>query len=170
MKNLIAPLLIFLLLILSRYMNDIPNFTPTIALILFSNYFINDKYISMFTVLTSQIIADIFIGTYSYIFFVYFSYIIIILVGEFYLKELKFKSVIISSFLAASIFFIVSNFGFWFTESLYSNDLNGLIACYIAAIPFFDDSLISSSLYSVTIYALCKFYKNLFSEMNIVKK
>ena len=170
MKNIITPLLIFLLLILSRYMNDIPNFTPTIALILFSNYFIHDKYTSTFTVLASQLIADIYIGTYAYMYFVYFSYVIIILVGDFYLKELRFKSVIISSVLAASIFFVVSNFGFWFTESLYSNDLSGLIACYIAAIPFFDDSLISSSLYSVTIYTLCKFYKNLFPEINIVKK
>ena len=170
MKNIITPLLIFLLLILSRYMNDIPNFTPTIALILFSNYFIHNKYTSTFAVLASQVIADIYIGTYAYMYFIYFSYVIIILVGDFYLKELRFKSVIISSVLAASIFFVVSNFGFWFTESLYSNDLSGLIACYIAAIPFFDDSLISSSLYSVTIYTLCKFYKNLFPEINIVKK
>ena len=170
MKNFVAPLLIFLLLILSRYMSDIPNFTPTISLILFSSYFINNKYTSMLTVLTSQIVADVYIGTYSYIFFVYLSYLIIVLIGEFYLKELKLKSVIISSFLAASIFFIVSNFGFWFTESLYSHDLNGLITCYVAAIPFFDDSLISASLYSLTIYIIYKFYKNLFSEANIVTK
>ena len=85
-------------------MSDIPNFTPTISLILFSSYFINNKYTSMLTVLASQIIADIYIGTYSYVFFVYLSYVIIVLIGEFYLKELKFKSVIISSFLAASIF------------------------------------------------------------------
>tara|TARA_B100001996_G_scaffold379988_1_gene366643 strand:+ start:2217 stop:2729 length:513 start_codon:yes stop_codon:yes gene_type:complete len=170
MQKLITPFLIFLLLILSRYMSEIPNFTPTLALILFSNYFISNKYTAIFTVLISQFVADMYIGMYSYIFFVYLSYVIIILVGEFYLKELRFKSVIISSFLAASIFFIISNFGFWFSESLYGNDLNGLIACYVAAIPFFDDTLISSSLYSVTIYIVCRFSKNLFSQTNMVKK
>ena len=41
------------------------------------------------------------------------------------------------------LFFVISNFGVWFLGNLYTPDLNGLINCYILAIPFFKNTIIS---------------------------
>lgn len=38
-------------------------------------------------------------------------------------------------------FFLTTNFAFWATTSWYSPDLTGLVSCYVAAIPFFWNTL-----------------------------
>ena len=40
--------------------------------------------------------------------------------------------------------------------NIYSNDMRGLIECYLAGIPFFDETLGSTLLFSITIYGINK--------------
>ena len=40
--------------------------------------------------------------------------------------------------------------------NIYSNDMRGLIECYLAGVPFFDETLISTLLFSITIYVINK--------------
>jgi len=48
------------------------------------------------------------------------------------------------SLAASGIFFLVSNFGAWLSPELgYPRTLGGLTACYIAAIPFLDETVIA---------------------------
>ena len=55
------------------------------------------------------------------------------------------------SFVGAVIFFIISNFGVWFTGILYQHSLEGLIQCYIMALPFFTNTLLSTIIFSLII-------------------
>lgn len=48
----------------------------------------------------------------------------------------------------SAVFFLVSNFGVWLTGS-YASGLPGLVACYSAAIPFFQNTLAGDAFYSV---------------------
>ncbi len=73
------------------------------------------------------------------------------------MQKLNIYSVLVASIVSPSIFFIISNFGVWFSDSLYAQNLDGLIECYIAAIPFYDESLLSTILFSYTIYAIHKY-------------
>ena len=45
------------------------------------------------------------------------------------------------------MFFLVTNFGVWWLGNTYPATLSGLGTCYIAAIPFFGRSLLSTSVY-----------------------
>ena len=63
-NNLILPILMFVLLVLSRMISDIPNFTATIALIIFTGYLIHNKLLTTFIILISQVISDLYIGIY----------------------------------------------------------------------------------------------------------
>ena len=146
----------FLLLITSRVFSDIPNFTPTLSLIIFASYYFRNLTISSSIVLLSQIVSDIFIGFYSYIFFVYGSFLVIIYIAPIIMKKLTTMSVLVTSVISPSIFFIISNFGVWFAVSLYTKDLNGLIECYVAGLPFYDESLLSTILFSYTIFIIYK--------------
>ena len=144
------PIILFGLLVLSRMITDIPNFTATIALVMFTGYLIQNRLLSILIVLTSQVVSDLYLGIYSSMIFVYAAYISIVLLSPIIMNKINTKSVIFSSIISPSIFFIISNFGVWLTGSMYTFNLSGLITCYVAGIPFFDESLISTILFALT--------------------
>jgi len=154
--NLIMPIILFGLLVLSRMITDIPNFTATIALVMFTGYLIQNRLLSILIVLTSQVVSDLYLGIYSSMIFVYAAYISIVLLSPIIMNKINTKSVIFSSIISPSIFFIISNFGVWLTGSMYTFNLSGLITCYVAGIPFFDESLISTILFALTIFSIMK--------------
>ena len=158
------------LLVISRMISDIPNFTATIALIMFTSYLIRDKFLSVLVILVSQIISDLYIGIYSSMFFVYGAYVFIALLSPIIMNKLSFKSVLISSLVTPTIFYIVSNFGVWITGSTYPLSLDGLIMCYVAGIPFFDETLLSTVVFSVTIYAMMKLIVKEPEKLILIKK
>ena len=150
------PIILFGLLVLSRMITDIPNFTATIALVMFTGYLIQNRLLSILIVLTSQVVSDLYLGIYSSMIFVYAAYISIVLLSPIIMNKINTKSVIFSSIISPSIFFIISNFGVWLTGSMYTFNLSGLITCYVAGIPFFDESLISTILFALTIFSIMK--------------
>jgi hypothetical protein len=48
--------------------------------------------------------------------------------------------------LGPTSFFVVSNFGVWLSMGMYPHTFAGLIACYVAAIPFYPNDLLSTTL------------------------
>jgi hypothetical protein len=48
--------------------------------------------------------------------------------------------------LGPTSFFVLSNFPVWFSGTMYSHDFKGLVTCYAAAIPFYRNDLISTTL------------------------
>ena len=154
--NLIIPMILFVLLVLSRMITEIPNFTATIALVMFTGYLIQNRFLSVLVILLSQVVSDLYLGIYSSMIFVYAAYISIALLSPIIMKKMNTKSVVLSSVISPSIFFIISNFGVWLTGSMYTFNLSGLITCYIAGIPFFDESLISTILFALTIFSIMK--------------
>ena len=171
MKNdLMIPIIMMTLLVISRMISDIPNFTATIALIMFTSYLIRDKFLSVLVILVSQIISDLYIGIYSSMFFVYGAYVFIALLSPIIMNKLSFKSVLVSSLVTPTIFYIVSNFGVWITGSTYPLSLDGLIMCYVAGIPFFDETLLSTVVFSVTIYVMMKLIVKEPEKLILIKK
>jgi hypothetical protein len=52
------------------------------------------------------------------------------------------------------VFFIVSNFGVWVTSGMYAHTLDGLLECYVMALPFFRTSLMADLFYSAVLFGL----------------
>lgn len=53
----------------------------------------------------------------------------------------------------AIIFFLLSNFGVWFA-GFYSQSFSGLVACYIAGLPFLGIALMADAIYSGILFGL----------------
>jgi len=52
-------------------------------------------------------------------------------------------------------FFLITNFGVWLHfPTTYSHTLGGLVACYVAAIPFYGRTLAADLLYSAALFGL----------------
>jgi len=146
------------LLILSRLLVEVPNFTPTISLIIFASLFIRNNYAIMLIVVCSQLISDYFLGFYQSMFFVYISYILIGVYSLYFLKIISYLPILLISISAPIFFYIVTNFGVWFTMDLYPPTSKGLINSYVAGIPFLKSSVLSTIIYSSTIYVICKYF------------
>lgn len=144
------------LLIISRSLSFIPNFTPTISLIVFISIMFRNHYVLAFIIILSQVISDYFLGYYSSMLFVYLSYVLIAVTSKCILKEFNFMHIMGTSIISVIIFYLVSNYGVWQMMDLYQYNFSGLMQCYIAGIPFLKYSLISTLLYSTTIYLLIK--------------
>lgn len=162
MKHLSIFLGIFLALAASRFIPHPPNYTNLIALSFYVPAFLGIKFIPL--VVLSFFITDLYFGFHSSLFFTWGS---VILIGYI---PLFFKDSISSRLLGASsgaiLFYIVTNFGVWASGS-YSYTLEGLVNCYILAIPFFWPMLVSTIAYSLIIELSYKIYTKGFKKVGV---
>ena len=142
---------IFLALAASRFIPHPPNFTSLLALSFYVPAILGARFIPALVV--SFIITDLFIGVHSVTLFTWGSVILIGLGSKFFAKTILNR--IFGSLLGASIFFIITNFGVW-SLGMYGYDLNGIITCYVLALPFFAYSLISTFIFSGIIETIVK--------------
>ena len=69
----IFPIMLILILALARLIPHPMNFTPVIAVAIMSGYFFKNIYLSFATLIVSMLIADLFLGFYENMVFVYFD-------------------------------------------------------------------------------------------------
>jgi len=53
---------------------------------------------------------------------------------------------------SAVLFFVTTNFFVWLTSGMYPLDATGLVACYVAAIPFFKNTLLGTLFWSAVLF------------------
>jgi len=143
---------IFLALAASRFIPHPPNFTSLIALSFYVPLLFGVKFLPV--LLISFIITDFIIGLHIVTFFTWGSVVLIGLMSKFFISNITKR--VSGALLGAFLFFIITNFGVW-SHGSYGYTLEGLIACYILAIPFFVYSLISTFVFSGFIESINKF-------------
>lgn len=71
------------------------------------------------------------------------------------LREKKSAPRLVASSLSASIsFFLLSNFGVWVSGLLYPMTFAGLATCYLAAIPFFRNTMFSDLIFTAVFFGV----------------
>ncbi len=136
---------------LSRLLPHPLNFSPIGAMALFGGVYL-EKRLAFILPLFAMLLSDVILGFHSQIIFVYGSFLVIGFIGQ-WLKNRKSVGMITLSTLASSlIFFVITNFGMWFMQRfystpLYTNDVSGLVTCFVAAIPFFQNTLAGDVVY-----------------------
>ena len=159
MKNPYNYLVIFILIFISRVVPHPPNFTPIIALSFYIPAIFGIKFLIFYVLI--YVLIDIFFGFHDASLFVWGSIFLISLISQ-YLAN-SFITRIIGILTGSVIFFTITNFGVW-TSGYYGYSLNGLISCYIAAIPFFNNTLISTVIYALIIESVMRlFFPNFIS-------
>ena len=142
----IFPISLIFILALSRLIPHPWNFTPVLAIGLFSGFYFKQIYLSFFVVIFSMFIGDLFLGFHSTMFFTYISLAVAVLIGL-YIKRFSFAEILLGGLSSSLAFFIITNFGAWLTLEMYEKNLSGLLQSYVLAIPFFHNTLISTLLY-----------------------
>ena len=147
---------IFLALAASRFIPHPPNFTSLLALSFYVPALLGVRFIPSLVI--GFVFTDLIIGFHNVTLFTWGSVILIGFMSKYFLSTAISR--ISGALLGACIFFIVTNFGVW-TLGSYGHTLQGLIACYTLAIPFFAYSLISTFIFSGLIETIFK--------LNIIK-
>jgi hypothetical protein len=143
---------IFLALAASRFIPHPPNFTSLLALSFYVPALLGIRYLP--ALIISFAITDLFIGFHGVTLFTWGAVIFIGFMSKHFIKNITTR--ISGALVGACIFFIITNFGVWSIGS-YGYTINGLLACYTLAIPFFAYSLISTFIFSSVIETAYKF-------------
>ena len=137
---------IFAALAASRFIPHPPNFTSLIALSFYIPVLFGIRFLPILII--SFILTDLVIGFHGVTFFTWGSIILISLMSKFFISNITNR--ISGALLGASLFYLITNFGVWSLGS-YGYTLEGLIACYTLAIPFFINTLIGTTIFSIII-------------------
>tara|TARA_A200000113_G_scaffold185697_1_gene172616 strand:+ start:1691 stop:2206 length:516 start_codon:yes stop_codon:yes gene_type:complete len=149
--------LLIMFLVASRVVPHPPNFTPVLAVAIFAPYFFRELAIAVSVPLVAMVLADLIIGMHSYMLWVYVVVAASTLIS--YILRYTGSHLFRVGALALGsclIFFLVTNFGVWLGSGFYSKTTEGLIACYIAALPFFGNTLVSTVAFSGLFYGLMR--------------
>ena len=128
-KNIYSTIFMLFCIVASRLLPHPPNFTPVIAIFMLSSG------LSLLPLLITYMITDALIGFHSYMLWVYASLFAV----AYFQRGAVFSS---------TLFFVITNFAVW-TSGFYGYTLEGLIMCYIMAIPFFVNTLTSTVLFTI---------------------
>ena len=152
----LLPIFLILVLSFSRLIPHPSNFTPILATGIFAGFYFRNFILSLFIVICSMFIGDLYLGFHSTMFFTYISLIIAVALGLF-VNKFKFTEVLFTGLTSSVCFFVITNFGAWLTLEMYEKNLTGLLQSYVLAIPFFHNTLISTLLYMVVLKLLFNF-------------
>ena len=156
LKNYFLPICLIIVLSFSRLIPHPWNFTPILAMGIFSGFYFKNFILSSFIVIFSMFIADLLLGFHSTMFFTYTSLIIAVVLGLL-IKKFKFTEILFYGVASSICFFLVTNFGAWLTLEMYEKNLAGLLQSYVLAIPFFHNTLISTLFYLIVLKLLFAF-------------
>jgi hypothetical protein len=129
-----------------------PNFTPIGAMALFSAAHFGRRPIAFVAPLAALLLSDVLLGFYPGMLFQYVSVALVVVVGWLILPRVSVMRVVGAAVASSTLFFVVSNLGVWTVSGMYPHTLAGLGACYVAAIPFFQNTLDGDLLFSALLF------------------
>jgi hypothetical protein len=131
-----------------------PNLTPIAAMALFGGAYFTDKRLAFLVPLAALFLSDVVLGFGfgAETLVVYASFALIVCMGLWLRSRRQLLPIAGVTLASAVQFFITTNFGVWAFSSLYPKTTEGLLACYVAAIPFFRNALLGDGIYVALLF------------------
>ncbi len=154
----------------SRLIPHPMNFAPITAIALFGGMYFDKRFAPVLP-LAALIVSDLFLGgLYDGIAWVYGSFLVVAVLGMFAAAKRSISVVAASTFAGSILFFLITNFGVWMTGSLYPQTMEGLAACYTAALPFFRNAVVGDIFYVTVLFGSFELVKKTFADAETVRQ
>jgi hypothetical protein len=128
------------------------NFSPIDAMALFAGAYLGRRAIAFVAPLAALLLSDVVLGFYHGMATVYATVALIVLIG-WWLSSRRSPPRIAAAAIASSVtFFLITNLGMWLFSGFYPLTYAGLLACYTAAIPFFQNTIAGDLFYTVLLF------------------
>jgi uncharacterized protein DUF6580 len=128
------------------------NFTPVGAMALFSGAIIRDRRLAFFFPILALLVGDMFIGFHRLMPVVYASFLVSVAIGFWLRDRRSLGRITAATLFGAMQFFLVTNFAVWAFGLSYPRNRAGLLACYVAGIPFFWNTLAGDAVYATLLF------------------
>ena len=158
------PIYILLTLaIILRFVPHLANVAPIGAIAIFGGLYLPKKW-AIILPLAAMLISDFFIGFYNWkiMLAVYLGFAVYGLIAL-AIRKRKNPLLIASGTLLGSLcFFLLTNLAVWLFGTMYSHSLPGLFQCYVAALPFFRNTLAGDLAFTTALvgaYELARYFK-----------
>ncbi len=160
-KIILAILLILFSVVLRIFLNEeirIPNFEAVTAVSLLSGSFFGGMY-SFSIPLSVMFLSDLYFGNNFVYLFTWSAFILIGIFGNLIKRNSKNYTLKItgSGILSVLFFYLYTNLGWWLTSRMYPMDFTGLIECYVSALPFLKNQLLSVLIFVPAFVAIFSF-------------
>lgn len=147
-----------LLVMLGAAMRLLPhaaNFTPLAAIALFGGVYLKRRD-ALLLPLAALVISDIVLGFDSLEsrLTVYGSFLLIGLIGLAVRKHKNVATVIGGSLAGSVIFYLVTNFAFFYAPTMYPHTWSGVSSSYYNALPFFRNTLLGDLFYTGLLFGI----------------
>jgi hypothetical protein len=129
-----------------------PNFSPIDAMALFSGAYLGRRALAFVAPLGALLLSDLVLGFYHGMATVYFSVALVVMIGMTSLKRVSALRVGGAAILSSVLFFGITNFGMWLFSGFYPRTLAGLETCFVAAIPFFQNTVAGDLFYAAVLF------------------
>jgi hypothetical protein len=136
----------------SRLIPHPPNFTPLAAMALFGGAYISNKRMAFGLPLAALLLSDAVLGFYHDMIWVYGSFALIVCLGLQLQSRRRLRPIAGAALASSVLFFALTNFGVWASAGMYPRTLGGLGACYVAAIPFFQNTIAGDLVYTALLF------------------
>lgn len=154
MRNMVLAALLILVAAFSRLLPHPVNVAPIAAIALAGGVYL-DKRFALLVPLIALVISDLVIGLYPILLFVYGSFLLIGLLGLWLKSHKRPLPVLGATLLSSILFFVITNFGVWVIgPETYPRTLPGLVECYVAAIPFFKNTVAGDLVYTGVLFGM----------------
>jgi hypothetical protein len=129
-----------------------PNFSPIDAMALFGGAYLGRRWIAFAAPLAALLLSDFVLGFYHGMATVYATVALIVAIG-WWVSSRRTPLRIAAAAVASSVtFFVITNFGMWLFSGFYPVTWAGLVACYAAAIPFFQNTIAGDFFYTALLF------------------
>ena len=150
--RLITLVLIIFTIAMFRLLPHPPNVSPVAAMALFGGACFSDKRVAFLVPFLALMLSDFILGLHDTMVYVYAGFALTVVIGFWIRKNMNFGRITVAVVGSSVLFFIISNLGAWFTSGLYPMTIDGLMQAYVAAIPFFQNSLLGNIVFTALLF------------------
>lgn len=138
----------------ARLLPHLPNFTPVAAAAFFAAFYTGRRTVGAVVALAAMLVSDAFVGAHDTVVMlsVYGALAAPALLGPMLKGKARPLAVGAGAVGAGLGFFAVTNLAVWASSGLYPASLEGLGACYLAALPFLKYTLAGNLVWSVAFF------------------
>jgi len=150
--RLISLSLIIFAIAALRILPHPPNVSPVAAMALFGGVYFSDKRVAFLVPFLALLLSDMLLGLHDTMLYVYGGFALTVVIGFWIRKNMNAGRIALAAVSASILFFVITNFGAWLTSGLYPMTVDGLMQAYVAAIPFFQNSLLGNLVFSALLF------------------
>ncbi len=170
-STIILASLLVIIAAISRVVMYPDNFSPIIGMAIFAGAVFTDKRLAFVLPVVAMLLSDVMFeafnittGFWGWGQLVGYGILVLITFIAFSMKKHKPGYILAFSVGSSLIFFILSNLSFFLIDNriyqLYTQDAQGLMNCYVAALPFLKTGIIADLVYSFVLFGSFHLLRN----------